>query len=236
MLRIVPTLDIDVLKITIKTLQISTEQVRNSMKQLYTHNYGLVILAAGNSSRMGQPKQLIKYHNKSFLQHAVDEANMATNNKTMVVTGANRDLLEVELRQLPVHVIYNEQWETGIASSISNGVAALYKIFPYLYGIIICVCDQPFVSSPLLNKLIEQYKQGHKGIVASHYHDTLGVPVLFGKKYFDALLALKGDEDIQTLLNEYTDDIEQIEFEQGNIDINTMQDYEALLNSNKDVA
>jgi len=206
------------------------------MKQIHTHNYGLIILAAGNSSRMGQPKQLIKYHNKSFLQHVVDEANTATNNKTMVVTGANRDLLEVELRQLPVHVIYNEQWETGIASSISSGVAALYKIFPYLYGIIISVCDQPFVSSALFNKLIEQYKKGHKGIVACHYHHTLGVPVLFGKKYFDALLALKGTEDSQTLLSQFADDIEQIAFEQGNIDINTMRDYETLLNSNKDVA
>ena len=206
------------------------------MKQLHTHNYGLVILAAGSSSRMGKPKQLIKYRNKSLLQHTVDEANTATNNKTMVVTGTNRDLLEVELRQLPVHVIYNEQWETGIASSLSTGVADLYKIFPYLYGIIVCVCDQPFISSALFNRLIEQYKKGHKGIVACHYQDTLGVPVLFGKKYFDALLALKGPEGAKTLLSQYADDIEQIEFEQGNIDIDTMQDYEALLNSNKDVA
>jgi molybdenum cofactor cytidylyltransferase len=206
------------------------------MKQLHTHNYGLIILAAGSSSRLGYPKQLIKFHNKSLLQHTVDEGNAATNNKVMVVTGANRDQLEVELLQLPVHVIYNENWEAGIASSIKSGVTALRKIFPDLYGIIISACDQPFVSSALFKKLVEQYKQGNKGIIASHYNDTLDVPILFGKKYFNALLQLKEQEDAKILLSLYADDIEKVEFDQGGININTIEDYEALLNSNKDVA
>jgi molybdenum cofactor cytidylyltransferase len=174
------------------------------MTQPHIHNYGLVILAAHKSSL---PDHL-KNHHKSPLQHAVDEANAATNNKVMVVTGYNKDELEIELSQLPVHVIYNEQWQQGTISSISCGISSLNKIFPYLYGIIISTYDQPFISAVLFKKLIEKYQQGDKGIIASYYNNAMGLPVLFGKKYFTELLELKGQEGPNTLLSLYADDVE----------------------------
>jgi molybdenum cofactor cytidylyltransferase len=175
------------------------------MTQPHTHNYGLIILAADKRSL--QP-DYSKYHHKSSLQHAVDEANAATNNKVMVVTGYDRDILEIELSQLPVHVIYNEQWQQGISSSISCGISSLNKIFPYLYGIIISTYDQPFISAALFKNLIEKYQKGNKGIIASYSNNAMDLPVLFGKKYFNALLELKGKEAPNTLLSLYTDDVE----------------------------
>ena len=87
--------------------------------------FGIIILAAGSSSRLGSPKQLLKYNDKSLLQHIVTEANLAVENEeVIVVTGANQDLLETELSQLPVHVIHNDNWEQGMASSINCGTVA----------------------------------------------------------------------------------------------------------------
>jgi molybdenum cofactor cytidylyltransferase len=124
--------------------------------------YGIVILAAGGSSRLGQPKQLLKFEGKSLIWRTADEAVKATGNKVIVVTGANKGLVEKELAHLPVHVIYNQYWQEGISSSIYTGIITLIKIFPQLDAIIFSVCDQPFISAGLFKKMIEMQQQKKK--------------------------------------------------------------------------
>jgi molybdenum cofactor cytidylyltransferase len=201
------------------------------MKKQPGEKYGMVILAGGASLRMGgRPKQMIVYGDKTLLKNAVDEANAAVNNRVMVVTGANYELLEVELSQLPVHVIYNDNWQQGMATSIQCGLASLLKIYPDLDAVIFSVCDQPFISSALFKQLIEKHWQGKNSIIASYYSGTAGVPVLFGSQYFQELLNLKGNQGAKVLLGRFANDVATVPFPNGNIDIDTVDDINKLLN------
>jgi molybdenum cofactor cytidylyltransferase len=97
--------------------------------------------------------------------------------------------------------------------------------------VIILLCDQPFVSSAILDSLIETQKATGKGIVACRYSETLGVPVLFTKKYYPEMLALKSSEGAKKLIYAHLDDVAEVDFPEGSVDIDTYEDYENLLSN-----
>jgi len=102
------------------------------------------------------------------------------------------------------------------------------KLQPQLNELIIMLCDQPFVDCSLLNKMIETMHGSPKGIVACAYSNTIGTPVLFDKRYFKDLLNLQGAKGAKQLLNQYANDLISIDFPEGNIDIDTIEDYNKL--------
>lgn len=189
---------------------------------------GSIVLAAGNSSRLGQPKQALPYQQKSLLQHVVDEVRAAALTPLIVVEGAvptgAGDLTEAGVTR-----VYNAQWAEGMASSIRVGLTELLRQQPDADGVIITVCDQPFVSAALFQQLIQQQKETGQEIVACAYADTLGTPVLFHKKYFADLLRLKGQEGAKRLLQRYRAEVAAVPFPLGKIDIDTPEDYRRLL-------
>lgn len=186
--------------------------------------YGIIILAAGQSARLGRPKQLIKYRNKTLLKHIADEAFASVGEKLLIVLGAYKELLTAELDEQNVNLIYNEDWQSGMASSVVSGLSGLLAIYPDIDGVIFTVCDQPFVSSQLFNVLIAKHQQTNSGIVASYYNDTAGVPALFSKKYFNELLTLSGEEGARKLFKLHKEDLQQVNFPEGAIDIDTEDD------------
>ncbi|WP_295655213.1 nucleotidyltransferase family protein [uncultured Mucilaginibacter sp.] len=189
---------------------------------------GIVILAAGESARMGQPKQKLLYHGKSLLQHAVQAALNSTCRPVIVVLGAYADIVLADIKGEPVVVIHNSNWEEGMASSIRVGIMELEKDDD-ITGAIIMLCDQPFVDAALIDSLIAQKEKTGKGIVACYYGDTVGVPVLFDRKYFAELLLLKGHDGAKKLLHSFKKDVITIPFALGKVDIDTIKDYENLL-------
>lgn len=188
----------------------------------------LIILAAGRSSRLGAIKQLLPFHNKTLLQHVVDEAIRAGPDPVVVVTGANADEIMKSLRLQQAGIVYNENWKTGMASSIVAGLQHVLNIDPRLERIIVAVCDQPFVSTGLFKQLYETHLSAPANIVACTYAGTIGTPVLFVKKYFDQLLQLKGNEGAKKILLANMADVTTIDFPQGAIDVDTPRDYENL--------
>jgi len=188
------------------------------------NHYGVVILAAGSSSRLGRAKQLVKFNGKSLLQITTEAAISAAGKQVIVVTGANKELLDAELADLSAHVIHNEYWQEGMASSIYFGLISLLKLFPYLNGIIFSVCDQPYISASIFNDLIQKKSQTGKGIISAWYNDTAGVPVLFGHEYFVELIDLQGQEGAKALLKKHAGDVSTIPFPVGSIDIDTTDD------------
>jgi molybdenum cofactor cytidylyltransferase len=187
---------------------------------------GIIILAAGSSSRLGEPKQNLVYKGKTLLQNAIDTAISSLCKPVIIVLGANADVTKATIENLPVNILKNEFWQEGMASSIRLGITELKKIEPKASSVILMLCDQPFVDTSLINKLVQS--QSEKGIVASAYNDTIGVPVLFDELYFEELLQLKGQEGAKTLLLKYPDDIVMIGFHLGSVDIDTIEDYEKL--------
>src|SRR4028119_223468 len=148
---------------------------------------GLIILAAGASTRMGTPKQLLLYQGRSFVRHIAEVANTSVCQPITVVLGANAERIKPEISQLPVQIIENQQWAEGMSSSIRVGLEALNAMNQNLDAVAIALCDQPFVSSQLLDRIVEAYRFTGKPIIACEYSGTLGVPVLFSRALFSEL-------------------------------------------------
>lgn len=191
-------------------------------------NCGIVLLAAGESSRMGRPKQLLRFEGKSLLGHAVQVALDTVQEPVIVVLGANAPLFLPELDKQPVHTVLNPDWTEGMASSIRLGLSALLERDSSVDAAVFMVCDQPFMSSALLKELIAKRKDTGKAIIASTYGNTAGTPAVFNKSIFPELLALAGDTGARKLIRQHPDLLATVPFLLGNIDIDTPQDYEAL--------
>ncbi len=196
---------------------------------MQTTDCGIIILAAGSSSRLGKAKQLLRYKNKTFLQHSIDEALAVNTNQVVVVTGANKNEIISQIQTSAVQVIHNNNWQEGMASSIQSGLSALLSANKKLMSAIVMLCDQPFVSTSLLNDIIQKKQTSGKGIVACVYKETLGVPALFDAKYFEQLFSLKSADGAKKIIMTNADDVATIPFPLGAVDIDTAQDYEQFI-------
>jgi molybdenum cofactor cytidylyltransferase len=192
-------------------------------------NTAAILLAAGRSSRLGGIKQLLPFQNKTLLQHTIDELKLAGVKPLIVVTGGHAKEVTASINQDGIDLIYNEQWEQGIASGIVTGIQTLNTRYKEIRQVILAVCDQPFVSASLFEQLYAVQNSSSKNIVASAYADTLGTPVLFTEKYFDLLLGLKGDEGAKKILRTFPEEVARVDFPSGHIDIDTMEDYVGLM-------
>jgi len=189
---------------------------------------GIVILAAGASTRLGEPKQNLLFRDKGLLNHALAIAMETNCAPILIITGAHTFKTD-EINDSKAYVVQNHDWQTGITSSISLGVSYLQQKEPNISGVILMVCDQPYVTSTLLNQLIAENIQTNIPIIACSYQDTLGTPVLFNKAYFSDLTSLKGDEGAKKIIYQNLANVASIPFEKGSIDIDTKEDYQRLL-------
>ena len=191
-------------------------------------NIGIVVLAAGESSRMGRPKQLLPHGDLTLLQHSIQVAHGTDVKTIVVVLGAHADSMTNDFDSKSVFVT-NSNWKEGMASSIQLGIKSLLNKNPGVEGAILMVCDQPYVNSLLLNTLIETYESTGKQIVASGYDNTFGPPVFFHKLFFPELLQLKGDVGAKSVIKKHERQAEIVLFPEGSIDIDTDADYQKLL-------
>lgn len=191
-------------------------------------NIGVILLAAGDSSRLGSPKQLLLHDGKTLLQNSVQAANASMAYPSVIVLGANADTIKKEFDGLDTQIVVNDDWQEGMASSIRCGIQALLEISPSAEGAILMVCDQPYVNASLLNNLIGVYQDNSHPIVACSYADTFGPPALFPKRIFPELLELKGDVGAKNILHQHSREVELILFPEGTLDIDTIEDYKKI--------
>jgi molybdenum cofactor cytidylyltransferase len=196
-----------------------------------SENIGVVILAAGASTRLGEPKQLLEYDHKNLLQRVIDAAVNSNANTVIVILGSTADQISSEIDKSKVNVIINTEWEEGMASSVRNGLNELLFISPSTDAVILMVCDQPYVSSELINDLIDKQKETGKLIIACNYGETFGPPALFHKSLFHELMHLKGDVGARKIIQHHSNEVATVPFTKGKIDIDTKEDYDALNNS-----
>jgi len=187
---------------------------------------GIIILAAGSSSRLGQPKQNLIYRGQTLLQRAVETAVSTACETILVVLGGNADTIIPTISNIKVNVIENIDWAGGMSTSIKSGIIEIQKINPAINAVILMLCDQPFVDTHLLNMLI--LSQTKSGIAACAYNGTIGPPALLNKIYFNQLINLKGNEGAKNLLSKYADILTILPYEPGSIDIDTIEDFNRL--------
>ncbi len=199
----------------------------------YNPNIGIVILAAGASTRMGTPKQLLRYQERSLLRHTVEVAIASICRPIVVVLGAYAQLIQPEISQLPVQIVENLQWNQGMSSSIRVGIGKLKTSNPEVEAVIITLCDQPFISTEIINQLALTYHSTNQPIIACEYAETLGVPALFSDRLFSELMTLKSSEGAKQVIKKHFQEVFSISFPEGATDIDTPKEYAELFTIKK---
>lgn len=184
-----------------------------------------LILAAGGSSRLGHPKQLVRMDDEPLLARALRAARTAGAQPVFVVLGGSVQQIQGSVNLSGAIVVLNERWMQGIASSIRAGLHAIEHRCPDASGVLILACDQPRLSAEHLRSMIGAFDQhGAQKMVASGYADSLGIPALFPRSYFPKLLELEGDRGARGLLLEAHGPLVEVPFAGGEIDIDTPED------------
>jgi molybdenum cofactor cytidylyltransferase len=191
----------------------------------------IIILAAGNSSRLGRPKQLLRFNGKTLLANVIEQALAVKSGPIVVVLGAYAAEIKLLHHRTKVTFTVNENWQSGMSSSIAAGLNIALAESPELDSAIFTVSDQAYLSKEIFATLIVKYRTDHKNIVTSSYSQTSGTPVLFNKKYFNSLLNLTGSTGAKDLIKKNSDDSASISFDLGHIDIDTETDYHNLINN-----
>lgn len=186
---------------------------------------GLIILAAGASVRMGEPKQLLEFNGKSLLQRAIQTALDSECRPIVVVLGSKIDILKNEIKDFNVQVAENAEWKYGMSSSIKTGLKKILELNNQITGVVIMVCDQPFVSGKLIDRIVETYRKSDSLIVASEYSKTFGVPALFGSRIFPQLLKLENSGGAKKIIGQFQSETAFVSFEEGKFDVDTPEDY-----------
>lgn len=197
---------------------------------LNDEHIGIIILAAGDSSRLGRPKQLLKHVDSgSLIRHSCQLAINSGLGPIVLVVGARKELILEEVKDLAIHTVDNMMWPQGISGSIKTGLDYILELDPSLKAAIILVCDQPFLTTELIKKLVSVYASTGKPLVASSYNGVLGTPTLFDRSFFHAILELAGDKGASKIIHRHPEQVETVIFEKGGLDIDTEEDYERYM-------
>jgi len=193
-------------------------------------NIGIILLAAGSSSRMGQNKLLLKSGRETLLENTLKSVINSSANVIIAVLGSNMEDNKMITNQYHIKTVLNKNWRKGIGNSIKCGLRNLLNESSSLDAVVISVCDQPFLNSEIFDGLINTYKKSGKKIIASGYFDTVGVPVLYDKSLFGDLLKIPDAYGAKKYIIEKAskDIITTFPFPKGEIDIDTTEDLKNL--------
>lgn len=188
----------------------------------------ILLLAAGNSSRLGRPKQLLRLKSgNSLLENTIEAAMESNSQHVCIVLGSAYNFFSKIIQDTTVDVVHNTDWQKGMGSSIKKGVQFILDNHPQTESIVISVCDQPYMNTVVFNDLIKE--TGNNNIITSKYDDqTYGVPVLFPSSYFNELMNI-GDQEGAKSIVENAKSRTYINFKLGNIDIDTEEDVRSYL-------
>lgn len=189
-----------------------------------------IVLAAGASTRLGRPKQLIQFHGESLLRRTARLAMETGCAPILVVLGYEAARMKQELHGLDTKIVINADWQSGMGSSLRCGVEALQQQTPVPERVLLLLSDQPRLSINILRSLITNSTHEHSPITASRYADRLGVPAVFHKSMYAALQCVKRDKGARQIIQQHQDQVVSIDFPEGIIDIDTSDDL-AMLNT-----
>jgi molybdenum cofactor cytidylyltransferase len=200
---------------------------------------GIIVLAAGASARMGEPKQLLRYGGETLLRRAVQAARDSLCRPIVVVLGARAEALRAEVGG-GVEVVVNQDWAEGLAASIRCGLRALEAITASTAAAcVLTLCDQPFVTSAVINRLVIAYETSGGLLVASEYavnnEPTQGVPALFNRALFAELIDLRGAAGAKRVIKRHRAETAFVAVPEAAFDVDTPADYRSLT-SNGDAA
>lgn len=185
-----------------------------------------VLLAAGGSKRLNQPKQLLKINDSLLINHIISVIRQGGIERLLVILGSDHVLIRSLIHDQNVHIIVNERWEEGISTSIRSGIKFLNE---KAEAAMLFVVDQPFLSSELICQLTHQFQNTDKKIAAPKINNQQCNPVIFSKTLFPELLDLKGKEGGKKIIKNHPVEWVQWDDETLLLDIDTEKDYLEIL-------
>jgi molybdenum cofactor cytidylyltransferase len=183
-----------------------------------------IILAAGESKRMGTPKMLMPYKGKTIIENVIATVTSSDADRTIVVLGSGSGDIQKIVELMPIEYCINENYKEGMLSSVKCGFDNLPERFE---AALIFLGDQPMVEVSVINGLIEAYHSSGKGIVMPVYGNKRGHPLMIGSKYRDEIEKLDEGQGLRALSQKFPDDVLEIEVNTSTIlkDIDTLDDY-----------
>ncbi|KEO74075.1 XdhC family protein [Anditalea andensis] len=201
---------------------------RNMGIVLSKKSYGVLLLAAGESKRLGTPKQTIAYKGSTLIQHAHHQASSLKTAVSLTVISQGDITLKDLLNQTDAVILENPDYKEGMASSIRTGVDHINRFYPNVEYLLIMLCDQPYVESAHLQTLIDTQQKTGKKVVASLYEGRKGVPTLFHRSLFPHLLELRGDIGAKNLIESLDNEVVSVAFPLAAFDVDTNKAREQL--------
>lgn len=204
-------------------------QVRSQENASRKEKYiSAIILAAGESRRMGKPKMLLPFGDTSIIAKLANSAIRSRIDKAIVVLGSGHEEISKQIQDYPLETVYNEAYKEGMLSSVQAGLS---NVNDKTEAIMVLLGDQPMIGSNIMNKLIETYRTSRKEIIVATYKAKRGHPILFGSKYKSVVMGLSKENSLKDLLLTHPGDIAEMETDSPEIlrDIDTEKDYKEEL-------
>lgn len=184
-----------------------------------------ILLAAGQSKRMGKLKQLIPLGNSTIVEQSIDNLLNSRVSEVIVVLGHEAEAIAQKISNRPVKIAINPAYIQGMTTSI---VAGLKLVSDKAEAVMIALADQPFIDHQVINRLIDEFDTNKRGIIIPNYQGRNGHPIIFDIKYKDEILALGSQGQLSDVVHRHSEDVLRIIVDSENIlfDIDTVQDYE----------
>ena len=188
----------------------------------------ILILAAGESKRMGEPKQLLPYNNSTLLLHTIEQANSIKYADVFIVIGAHFSDVFKSIRGQKATILKNNNWEDGMGSSISKGVELIKKKNNY-DRVLVTLADTPLITQEHYEGLISLSDETGKRIILTNYEEVSGVPAIFDKSLFNELSILSDNEGAKPVVIKYKKEVLEMTSKIPFFDVDTKEAYQKLL-------
>ena len=199
---------------------------QEKIKKMLSNKIAVIILAAGNSNRMGKIKQLLEWEDKTIIEKIIKLSLSLKTKDVFVVLGSNYKKIYDVINKYNITIIKNNSWENGIGSSISTGIKKVMGYYNSLDGILIILGDQPLISKKYLKKMIHVFFKKKPDIISSKYKKSFGVPAIFGNSIFQSLTNLNKDFGAKKLMEIHLKSMIILKPDQEILyDIDTEKDY-----------
>ena len=166
-----------------------------------------ILLAAGESRRMGKLKQLMPLGGRGILEHSIDNLLGSRVGEVIVVLGCEAEVLVKKVATRPVRIAMNSAYQEGMSTSIARGLAL---VDDRVGAVMLALADQPFIDSHVINRMIDEFDTHNKGIVIPVYKGRMGHPIIFTIKYKGELLMLSGDTGGRAIIDQHLDDVLEV--------------------------